>query len=631
MLPLFVAGCAYIGSLPFGIEFQQRTFALLLSQPQTRWRLWLRKNGVIATAVIAVGLGFYRVWHFVAPPLASEDPVLFGALSMLLTISSVCFWSLVARSAIGAAVFTLGSQAIALATGNFLLERMRLAITSKTEFVGTTERLADVLVFAVSVLLTAGYCGFFSYLGWKKLKHLQVAEMAGVLETGAVGLGAPGILPSWLKVRPQTSWANLLRKELFIHKPVFLMTAVFCLCWVVFLLVRWFVPDKMTANGLIGIAGLHMLVSALLAGCLCMAEEHVLGTAQWHRSLPVSWLKQWTAKLLMATLVVLVASGLVPLLLVSIGMLQYSDMGYSERAATVILQMLVICLGAFCLGTWASAFCQNTVRAVALGIGMGALLVAMINFGWKAGNAVGPRLVALVTPTLAYLQVVSTDFDRALMNWFFVSTVSVCTLLCSALVFQSRRFFRPLGTSLLTTLLGAGVVIVTVLLTVLAVAAAARWNQQQTLGGFILVTFVMWLLLHRRVGPGFFGRILGSAPWAMAVTASGAFLSAAVFSIAGSAVQSIETHSFPESGAYPAVQALAERLEPNKAPPVITVDDLTSTGRLPAYAKVWLRGARIEVRDQPGSRQVVIVLPNGKSVSMYSWSEAGRRLPPPSH
>src|SRR4029453_19254949 len=64
MLPLFVAGCAYIGSLPFGIEFQQRTFALLLSQPQTRWRLWLRKNGVIATAVIAVGLGFYRVWHF---------------------------------------------------------------------------------------------------------------------------------------------------------------------------------------------------------------------------------------------------------------------------------------------------------------------------------------------------------------------------------------------------------------------------------------------------------------------------------------------------------------------------------------------------------------------------------------
>jgi hypothetical protein len=173
-------------------------------------------------------------------------------------------------------------------------------------------------------------------------------------------------------------------------------------------------------------------------------------------------------------------------------------------------------------------------------------------------------------------------------------------------------------------------VLLTVLWIVHGFTVAVRLTLHQVLAGLILFTLTTWLVLHRRLGKDFVCRVFGSAGWAVAVIASGAFVSAAAFSTLGSAIQCIATQRIPESGAHRAIDALAERLGPDvKVPPVITVDDLTATGRLPGYAKVWLRGARIEVRDEPDSRQVIVILPNGKTIPMQSWSWVGGKAPVP--
>ena len=54
----FLLGIPLLATLPFGNEFQNRTFSLLLSQPVSRMEIWREKLSVTVIAVLSAVLVF---------------------------------------------------------------------------------------------------------------------------------------------------------------------------------------------------------------------------------------------------------------------------------------------------------------------------------------------------------------------------------------------------------------------------------------------------------------------------------------------------------------------------------------------------------------------------------------------
>src|SRR5439155_6164806 len=103
----------------------------------------------------------------------------------------------------------------------------------------------------------------------------------------------------WLRCRPQGAALNLIRKELRLQKPLFLIAVVFALCWFV-ALGLWFIQPathELFETVLTVLAVFYAPLIALLAGCVSLGEEKALGLTAWHLTLPVSAWKQWLAKL----------------------------------------------------------------------------------------------------------------------------------------------------------------------------------------------------------------------------------------------------------------------------------------------------------------------------------------------
>ena len=58
-----ILGCAILGSAGFGLEFESRTFSLLLVQPRQRCQFWRAKIGALVAALFTIGLalGFFSL------------------------------------------------------------------------------------------------------------------------------------------------------------------------------------------------------------------------------------------------------------------------------------------------------------------------------------------------------------------------------------------------------------------------------------------------------------------------------------------------------------------------------------------------------------------------------------------
>src|SRR5216684_1479658 len=56
-------GIPMLATLSLGYEFQQRTFALLLSQPVSRMKIWSEKMSVALVAVLSTALVFCYGWR----------------------------------------------------------------------------------------------------------------------------------------------------------------------------------------------------------------------------------------------------------------------------------------------------------------------------------------------------------------------------------------------------------------------------------------------------------------------------------------------------------------------------------------------------------------------------------------
>jgi hypothetical protein len=379
-------GLPLLAGLALGTEFQYRTFALTLAQPVDRRTLW-RQKALVSWAAVApplllfclaayISQGNYDVWFTLA----------FTANAIVAT-SALIFWTLVARGIIG------GLALCGLTQGFLYLALLKAAEQNHNYrlMYNLPGRYSPGFLAAAAVVLL-GYSATMVLLGRRSMLRYQSVE--GVVASDIlpdISL-APRWLASSLVPRPRGVVANLVRRELHLLRPVWLLTAASVAGWIfasAFHIISPRMPSgKISTLEFTTIALGSMLGAAIaaIAGALPIGEERNLGTHALQMTLPLSARVQWLVKLAVATVTGAICAGMLPVLvLTAAGLLQGSATRFVEPEALWQLALGGACLSL--LAFWCACSTNATVKAILWTFPAGgALLMAAALGVWLAST-----------------------------------------------------------------------------------------------------------------------------------------------------------------------------------------------------------------------------------------------------
>ena len=417
----FLMGTPLIAALSFGNEFQHRTMILLLSEPVSRARVWLEKWLVVVTVV---GVLTALELLMASAQAANELPLSFAAMFVVMVMCSAPLWTLVARSTVGG--FLLTGAAIAM------LELTSYAVYRMTGVRGAEAFRHTPALEAVRIAYSLGTLG----LSWRVFARLQAV---GAGFGGATASDAQASRWTWLQTRPGDPFGNLVRKELMLHRPTFLVAGAFAACWFVAmtLLVSWSQPSQFAEALIPFLLVTFVPLVVVLAGTISVGEDTSLGLGAWHLTLPVSTRRQWAIKLSISMSVGLVLAILVPLLATAGGRVVFR-VPVEERAFHELRFMLVVA-GTILVGFWASTLMRDTVKA-ALATGGAVLAIAVC---CVLGVRLGAR-VPLLVPLFAELTIrfqLPPHYLQSDTTWVCIFASAVVPLVVLA-AWQSLTAFR---------------------------------------------------------------------------------------------------------------------------------------------------------------------------------------------
>ena len=356
----FFLGIPLLATLSLGMEFQHRTLSLWLTQPATRTQLWGEKMSVMCAAVVSAawvaGTGMFL---FVFPELGLIYKVA-AAAYVLITIASAIFWTLAVRSTIG------GFVVMSCILWVFYLF---VALTHAGE--GVKAAVSPAAAITAISCFSICFAGLMFCLGARKLGRYQVTGGSGgedLLMSGPAVV--PEVVAGWFHCRPTGALVNLIRKEVRLLRPLWLIEIPVVLYWAFLAVFRLLpsppvvIPDTPLQWALMGPPGSVFVGLAGLAGMLSLGEERRSGTQAWHMTLPISARRQWLIKLVMAMLAGLACSVLLPVLAtVAVGSVYGSPFMFVHRRALPDLLILYPILTFACF--WCACAANGTVRAAA--------------------------------------------------------------------------------------------------------------------------------------------------------------------------------------------------------------------------------------------------------------------------
>lgn len=361
-LSAFVLGSAFLVALPFGAEFQQRTLGLVLSQPVNRASVWFEKWSALAAVLLVLAAVQFAALSGAVPDAAG---VIRGATFLLALACSGFLWTLVARSTIGGAAFSLAGLAIVEMTMSFITSR---AMGIELDPFATHPALVTVRIV---------YAAVTAWLGWRLFSQYELK---------AQGVG-PGALPmaaleavTALRCRPGGATANLVRKELRLQQPTVLIAALFVLCWLAAMLLFSMASWQPGVAEMIFTTLFASYVPLVLVVCgtISIGEDTSLGIRGWHLTLPASSLTQWAVKVGVMFVAGAVVGFALPLALKLVtpafvtlpaGTIQLPSPG---RIAAVAGALIVISF-------WSATLVGHTVKAaVATGVAVPALWMCIV-------------------------------------------------------------------------------------------------------------------------------------------------------------------------------------------------------------------------------------------------------------
>lgn len=347
----FFFGIPLLAALSFGNEFQHRTLPLLLSQPVRRMEIWGEKLSVMIVAVVSAALVFGMSWR----GALQQEPELWllARAGIIATIASATFWTLLARSTMGGfALNTLVNSLMPL--GWFALP---VWFPQTAHFL--PPRTMPARWAAAFALLC--YSGVMLWLGGRKLARFQVTGGLAGEDLLMAGQGVmPVALAEWFRCRPTGAVANLIRKELRLLRPVWLISMLAVPVWICLPLFGYTLKRGSVPAALMVVAIIPLI--AVLAGTMSLGEERTSGTHSWHMTLPMPASRQWLIKLVTAMFAGVVCSALLPVLVQRAGGFLFGWPQMFESRDAEMAWLLTIALLSFA-SFWCAGAVNGTVRA----------------------------------------------------------------------------------------------------------------------------------------------------------------------------------------------------------------------------------------------------------------------------
>ncbi len=360
-----------LASLPFGVEFQHRTFPALLSQPIDRAKLWrekLSKLSLLLGTIAIAGL----TSHFSSNGRWNGELLVPTAIA-LASCGSACYWTLTARSIVGGMALNAATQFLGALGVNLFVECI-------AENFSSSAFVAGFIGFEIL------YASIFLWLGWRKFERLEIREETPGESTALAGwLTGERWWADWLRCGPSGALRNLFLKEIRLQQPVLMLTVIYFLLWLATLALQWWRPTQGFEQLSVALTTLYATVCPLLAGAVSMAEERTLGLAAWQLSLPISTFLQWLIKLLLGAAATLCLGFVLPSLLVcgtaaaTPASANFFDPAREPELAKAVLWWLGGSAGLYLLSFWSVSIGGNVVRAVPTAL---LTLACLIGSGW---------------------------------------------------------------------------------------------------------------------------------------------------------------------------------------------------------------------------------------------------------
>jgi hypothetical protein len=375
-------GIPLLAALPFGNEFQHRTLPLLLSQPISRMEIWREKLLVTLFVVLSAVLVFSFCSAAAGIYLYRDALKLYGAW-IIAMIASATFWTLFARSTLGAVILSIAVPSLFI-----------FAWTEGMFRVGNTKYLSpeNVPIVQITTFFFLCYAGAMLWLGWRKLARFQATGAAAGDDLLIAGPDVmPGVLAGWLGCRPTGAVFNLIRKEIRLLRPVWLVSLLAAVGWACLTGLGLLTPRGLARDfqaAVVGVGVISTLMIAILAGSLSLGEERTSGTHLWHLTLPVSAGRQWFIKLGMALFTGFVGAWLLPVLIAGRSLLISSNFWDGRHFGSIFLiAVLLLTFTAF----WCACAVNGTVRAVLWVVPV----MVVLYFAGEFGKWAGPVLTRL--------------------------------------------------------------------------------------------------------------------------------------------------------------------------------------------------------------------------------------------
>lgn len=264
---IYCAASLGLGAMSIGHEYTSRTLQLLLSQPRSRARLFIVKEGVLLAMLLTLGAIAWTT--FSNPPAMTMNalmvtvtlPVLGGLfVSPLVTMMS--------RNPLAGIVFPLAVSGFVWLPIDWLAP-------------GATK----LTVFWRAMV---ALCAIAAVLGWRAFMRLEANESRGPqvhMDWSSAGsVAAPD--------RRQHPVWRLVRKELRLQQLTFVVFAIYVGGS---LKLIGHVSDA-TVNLHAGLTGLYSGILTVLIGSLASAEEREYGTLESQLLLPIASSTQWAVK-----------------------------------------------------------------------------------------------------------------------------------------------------------------------------------------------------------------------------------------------------------------------------------------------------------------------------------------------
>ena len=416
----YVFGCALLGSVIIGQEFHHRTMGLLLSQPVSRRRIWWEKMLVLGAALLSLVLWLIVLgalkWHLSPFRFRSDDDQ-FGAIATLLLPLFLGFCTapmltLLARGTIGGIALTFLCPWVVFLFCLWILP---------DEFASARRWIANTMVFLTAYGI---YAGVLLLLGFRRFQRMEDIHGHGQELSLPAALMRPFAgFTERLAFSHGGALGQLVRKEVRLHLPAFVVAGMLVGLWLLLLAVVVARPSVSKDFLMLPVVLLGLGIP-VIAGIVSTAEERSLGLLDWHLTLPVSARRQWFIKVLVALAVNVVLGLLLPgvLTLGTQAIVQDAlDPNYLVRDCGVFsIANAVI----FCAALYASTASANSTRVL---VGTIVLFLAgamVLNF---AGYIAASRFEGFLVDVATVLDTLTPSFldpileQRWLLGWSFLA------------------------------------------------------------------------------------------------------------------------------------------------------------------------------------------------------------------